>query len=224
MTDDENLLDRLTGESTRRSVLKSGALATAGASLATGGVAAQEGDGAGDGAGDGVGDGQNWMKGILPAAQFRPSARFIITSPVIEWTPNIAEIQDNVWSEYNTRAIRYLNSNEQVLFWQAQDAQVPEFNQQAGYVVDSAGDVGPNNTPQPEIYRMNTEYAPFGTSGYVTVQFSPVREDEEDDWLDNDDWWYADDEEAAGLGDDVINGGNGNTTPIENGTNNSTSG
>ncbi len=208
MTDDESLLHELTGESTRRSVLKSGALATAGAGLAgvtSGGATAQDDDG--------LADGQEWDKAIMPVGQFQPNSRFIITSPVLEWSPNVPEIRDNVWSEYNTRAIRYLNTNEQVLFWQAQDAEVPNFNQEAGYVVDAEGDTAPDgNTPQPEVFRMRAQYSPFGDSGYVTVNFTPVGEDEQDDWLDNDDWWYDDEEDQVGIGDDVIDGGNGNAT------------
>lgn len=226
MTDDETILDRLTGESTRRSVLKSGALATAGAGLAgatSGSGVAQEGDGEGDGV---VGD-QNWRKGIMAVTQFQPTARFIITSPVIEWSPNVEEIQDNLWSEYNTRVVRYLNSNEQVLFWQAQDAQVPEFNQQAGYVVDAEGDTFQEGRPQPEIFRMRAESSPLGASGYVTVNFAPVGEDEENQFFDDEgDVFFEDDNEdegAVGPGDDVLDPAD-STTPAGNQTENQTNG
>ena len=208
MNEDENLSDRPDGESTRRSVLKSGALATAAAGLvgaSAGGAVAQESDGT-------AGAGRNWMRAIMSTAQFRSRSRFIITSPVLDWSPDVAGIQNNVWSQYNTRVIRYLNTNQQGLFFQAQDAQVPEFDQQAGYVVDGEGDTAPNGTPQPEIYRMNARFGPLGTSGYVAIQFRSVSENEEDDWLDNNDWWHAGtDEDAVGLGDDVLGGG-GNAT------------
>lgn len=189
------LLNDLTGDSTRRSVLKGGALATAGVGLAgvtTGSGAAQD---------NGVVDNQEWDKAIIAASHFQPRGRFIITSPVLQWDPNVEEIEDNVWSEYNTRMIRYLNNREQVPYWQAHQAEVPEYNQQAGYVVDAEGDTGPNKTPQPEIFRMHSEGSLFGASGYVTINFTPVSEDEEDDLLDDDDWWYDDDGDAAGLDD-----------------------
>lgn len=195
MTDEENLLQRLTGESTRRSVLKSGALATAGAGLAgasTGGAAAQDDDD--------VLDNQEWDKAIIAAAHFQPASRFIITSPVLQWDPNVEEIEDNIWSEYNTRAIRYLNQNEQVFFWQAHEAEIPNFNQEAGYVVDAEGDTFQDGTMQPEIFRMHSEGSIFGDSGYVTVNFTPVGEDEEDAFFDDEgDIFFENDED-----DDVL--------------------
>jgi hypothetical protein len=196
MTEDNDLLESFMDGSTRRSVLKTGTLATAGLALGTGTATAQDDDG------DVVGN-QEWDKAIMPVSQFHPASRFVITSPVIRWQPNVSAIQDNVWSEYNTRTIRYLNTNETSLFWQSHRAEVPEFNDQAGFVVDAEGETGPNDTPQPEVFRMRSEGSFLGDSGYVTVQFTPVGEDEQQDLLD-DDWWYADDEDAIGLDD--ING------------------
>lgn len=181
---DESLFDRLTGDSSRRSVLKNGVLATAGAGLAgasTGSGAAQIDDD------DEVLEDQEWDKAIMAVTQFQPRSRFIITSPVLQWNPDVEEIRDNVWSEYNTRAIRYLNTNEQVLFWQAHEAEVPNYNEEAGYVVDAEGDTFEDGTPQPEIFRMRGDASIFGDSGYVTVQFTPVGEDEEDELLDDED-------------------------------------
>lgn len=191
MTEEPTLFESFVNGSTRRSVLKSGTLATAGLALGSGTASAQDD-------GDTL-DTQEWDKAIMPLSQFHPASYFVITSPVIRWQPRVPEIRDNVWSEYNTRAIRYLNTDETSLFWQAQDAEVPEYDQQAGFVVDAEGDTGPNNTPQPEVFRMRAEYSPFGATGFVTVNFTPVGEDEEDSLLGNEDWWYADDEDAVGL-------------------------
>jgi hypothetical protein len=133
----------------------------------------------------------------------RPAARFIITSPVLEWNPNVQDISDNVWSEFNTRTIRYLGDTTQHLFWQAQDATVPNYNQNLGYVVDGDGDTGPNDQLQPEVFSLDPQYSPFGDTGFVTIDFSPVGQDEEDDWLDNDDRWLQDrdQEDDLGIGD-----------------------
>lgn len=200
MTDDQNLLDRLTDDSTRRSVLKKGALATAGAGLAgisTGGAAAQVED-------DGVVDDQEWDKGIISTGQFQPRGRFIITSPVLRWNPRVEEIRDNVWSEYNTRLIRYLNTNDIVPFWQAHEAEVPDFNEQAGYVVDDEGDTFQDGTVQPEVFRMNADASLFGDSGYLTVQFTPVGEDEEEALFDDEGVFFEDDVDGSPVGlDDV---------------------
>ncbi|MFB6164394.1 MAG: hypothetical protein ABEJ31_04480 [Haloarculaceae archaeon] len=201
MTDDDtSVFGELFDDETRRSVLKKGAMATAGAGLAssaTGSAAAQ--DNGTDGGNDGgvLGGDQTWQKAIMPVSQFQPNSRFVITSPVVRWSPNVAAIRDDVWSDYNTRTIRYLNTNENVLFWQAHEAQVPNYNKDAGYVVDAEGDTGPNNTPQPEVFRMHPEYSPLGDTGFLTVQFTPVGEDEEQTWLENNDWWYAQDDDPV---------------------------
>lgn len=194
--DNQSALDKL--KDSRREFMKKGAAATAGAGVlasGTGSVAAQTDDN------DDEFDDQEWDKAIIAASHFQPRSRFVITSPVLKWSPSVDEIQDNVWSEYNTRMIRYLNTNEQVPYWQAHEAEVPDFDQKAGYVVDAEGETGPNNTPQPEIFRMHPEGSIFGASGFVTVNFTPVSEDEQDDLLDDDDWWYEDDEDAVGLDD-----------------------
>ncbi|WP_226012051.1 hypothetical protein [Halomicrobium salinisoli] len=192
MTDHQNLLDKF-ADPTRRSVLKKGAAATAGLGLtaASSGSAAAQDD-------DEVLEDQEWDKAIMPAGQFQPRSRFIITSPVLQWNPRVEEIRDNVWSEYNTRAIRYLNSNEHVLFWQAEDAEVPNFNQEAGYVVDAEGDTFQDGNPQPEIFRMHSESALFGDSGYMTVNFTPVGEDEEDQYFNDEGDIFFEDEPQEG--------------------------
>jgi len=194
MTDHEDLLDKFTNP-TRRSVLKKGAAATAGLGLtagATGSAAAQDDDD------DGVFEDQEWDKAIIPAGQFQPRGRFIITSPVLEWNPRVEEIRDNVWSEYNTRVIRYLNTNDMVVFWQAEDAEVPNFNQEAGYVVDAEGDTFEDGSPQPEIFRMHSEGALFGDSGFMTVNFTPVGEDEEDQFFNDEGDIFFEDEPQEG--------------------------
>ena len=179
MTDKTSFLETLTGDSSRRSVLKTGALTTAGLALTgVGSAAAQDGD---------VVDGES-DKALMFADEFNPNSRFVITSPVIRWNPNVQEVRDADWSEYNTRMIRYLNTGQRAQFFMAEDAEVPEFDQEAGYVVDAEGDTQ-QDTPQPEVFSMEQEWAPFGASRLVTVNFSPVGEDEEDDLLDDEDWW-----------------------------------
>lgn len=204
---DRELTDIGSDES-RRSILKKGALSIGALAVgASGPVAAQN-----QGDDDDVFDDQEYDKGLMYVGQARPGARFVISSPVLDWNPDIEEIQDNVWSEYNTRVIRYLNTDEQVLFWQAHEAEVPDFSPEAGYVVDAEGATGPNQTPQPEVFRMHTEWSPFGDAAFVTVNFTPVGEDEQQDLLDDDDWWIDDDDD--GVGDGGVTGnatGNGVT-------------
>ncbi|WP_136716316.1 hypothetical protein [Halorientalis salina] len=186
MTEDNDLLESFMDGSTRRSVLKTGTLATAGLALGTGTATAQEDDG------DGGGLGEEYDKALMFADQFNPNSKFVISSPVLQWNPNVQEVREAAWSEYNTRMIRYLNTGQRATFFQAEAAEVPEFDQEAGYVVDAEGDTSEQGTPQPEVFDMHQEWAPFGASRLVTVNFTPVGEDEEDALLEQEDWWTQD--------------------------------
>jgi hypothetical protein len=179
-------------DESRRSVLKKGALATAGAGIvgaSADSVAAQEGEGTESPEGS--------QTALMNVGQARPGRHFVVTSPVIDWLPDVEEIQDAVWGDYNTRVIRYLNSDEQFLFWVAQDAELPEYDEQAGYVVDAEGDTAEDGTPQPEVYEFHREFSPFGDSAYVTLNFAPIDESEEDQILQLEDWWQAEDAEGT---------------------------
>lgn len=213
-TDITELLD----DQSRRSVLKKGAVSVGALSLGAGAATAQSGEEGTNGGNqtgtdgeDGLGD--EFQKALMYVGQARPGSRFVITSPVIDWTPQIEEIRDNIWSNYNTRVARYLNTDEQVMFWVAQEAELPEFDEQVGYVVDAEGDTSQGGTPQPEVYQFHTEWSPFGDAAFVTVNFAPVGEDEEDDFLDLDDWWLDDgDDTSANGGTDGGTNGGGNAT------------
>ena len=175
-------VSKFNSDESRRSVLKKGALATAGAGIVSGGIGsavAQE-----DGGDDTEASGQ---KALIFQNNFRPFARFSFVSDVIDWVPNVEEVSNNVWSNYNVRMIRYLNTGEQVPFFVAQDAQIGQYDDQLGFVVDDDDDAS-----QPQVYEMDKNFALFGDSPHiVTVNFSPVGEEEEDDLLDNEDWWQG---------------------------------
>ena len=175
MTDEKT--PRVDTDSTRRSFMKTSAAGIASAALATTGVGtavAQD---------DGVLD-EGW-KGLIFANNFHPQARFTFVSGVTEWTPNFGEVQDNWFSGYDTRMIRWFNTGEVVPLFVAQDANVGEFNQELGFVADVDDD--PN---QPQVFEMDQEWTPFGDSPrFITVNVSPVPEDEEDQILENEDWW-----------------------------------
>ena len=166
-----------TGESTRRSFMKKGAAGVATATLATSGL------GAAVAQDDGT-IGEGW-KALIFTNNFHPQGQFSIVSGVTQWTPNFGEVQDNWFSGYNTRMIRWQNTGETVPLFVAQDAPIGEFDQQFGFVVDADDD--PN---QPQLYEMDREWTPFGDSPrLVTVNVSTVPEEEEDQILDGEDWW-----------------------------------
>lgn len=173
-----------TGASSRRTFMK-GAAGVASAALATTGLGtavAQD---------DGVDE--SW-EGLIFADNFHPEARFTFVSGIVEWTPNYGDVRDSWFTDYDTYQIRWLNTDEVVPLFVAQAADVGEYDQDLGFVPDA------DDADQPQLYEMNQEWSPFGDNPrLVTVNFSPVGEDEEDRILENEDWWQAD--------------GNGTTTP-----------
>ncbi|KTG09818.1 hypothetical protein AUR64_09305 [Haloprofundus marisrubri] len=100
-------------ESTRRTVLKAGALSAGGLALGlsgTGGVAAQ------------TGGNQPQYKALFQANDFNPGARLRIVSGVVNYTPQ--QTGFTAWSDYNTRIATYLNTNERFLIYPANDANI----------------------------------------------------------------------------------------------------
>ncbi|WP_436907949.1 hypothetical protein [Halosimplex marinum] len=161
--------DTTTGE-TRRSILKKGALATGAAAGVAGcaglgdeGPAAEtDTDGATDT--DVLGDGTDTDDGtetdddgavegdggkaLMFADAFRGGAQFRVTSPVIEQQPEVEGVEDGaVWSDYNTRVVEYVNTEEDVLLFPAHDAEITEgrvyeLHDNFTWLSDDAGDQG----------------------------------------------------------------------------------
>ncbi|QLH80223.1 twin-arginine translocation signal domain-containing protein [Halosimplex pelagicum] len=160
MTDRETSI----GDRTRRSILKKGALAT-GAAVGVAGCAglgdegpAAQTDTDGDGAtdtdvlDDGT-DGDDAVeagsdKALMFAEEFRGGAQFRVTSPVIEQQPEVEGVEDgDIWSDYNTRVVEYVNAEEDVLFFPAHDAEITEgrvyeLHDNFTWLSDDAGDQG----------------------------------------------------------------------------------
>lgn len=193
MADESNsVIDRIVDESSRRNFMKKGALATAGVGLATSGTAtAQEEDD------DDVFVNNEQAQCVMFQNDFRPGSEFVITSPVIDWSPRVPADLGTPFEGYNTRIISYRGTGDNVLFFQAQDAQVPNYNEEAGYVVDDDQTFGENEFTQPEVFSLWNDASFFeGTNRLVTATFSPTEEDFENDiWNDedfdgDDDWLF----------------------------------
>ena len=148
MTDENSLL----GSDSRRSFIKKGVLSTGALALGLGG------SGAAAGQTDG---GEGGGKAVMYNDEARPGAQFRVISPVIEQNPEIDGAEGgDLWSEYNTRRIEYLNTKEQAYFFPANDAEVQE-----GQVY--------------ELEQNFTLFDGFGNNeGLVTVSFASVPEDE----------------------------------------------
>ena len=195
----------------RRSMLKKSALATVGTGIlgsSMGSAAAQEGGNGGGQNGDGDNDpfdedlfvANESMKGLIFKDQWEPNNLFTIASPVLEFNPDVPEVNDNIWSGYNSRMIRILGTNETVLFFPANDAALGPYDDNFGYVVDDdfvndnnelvvdgapLGDEGGVDDQElqqlrPTVYAWNREQNLFGDAdNLLTVEFSPIPDDQE---------------------------------------------
>lgn len=136
MTDD-NVFERLTGESSRRTFMKSSALASGAAAVGLSGVGSVAGQ---DGGGQAI-------VGLMPQGQFIPRAPFQIVSEAIPYAPVENDAQGR---EYTTRAISYQFSPGAVhmLFVpegvSLQQGQTYEFQSQADPLFDDNQEFGPS--------------------------------------------------------------------------------
>lgn len=208
---DDNLFESLVDDESRRSFMKKGAAATTAAAIGGAGVVSahqgqNEGENGGEGGDGGVLD-EGW-KALTFVNNFHPRATFAFVSGVTEWVPNYGPVQAGWFSEYNTRLVRWQNTGEVTPLFVAEDAQIGSFNEDLGFVTDANDDDN-----QPQLFEVNKEWTPFSEDPrLVTMNVSPVGEEEEDRILQDDDWWLG--EEAAGGAD----GGGGNQTATGNET------
>lgn len=182
MTENDNLIDRLTGESSRRSFMKKSAIASGGLALGMSGAGSV-----------GAQDGQNGnaMRGLMFNSQFHPRARFQIISQQIDWAPvetdqngddfltdendDLLFSDADVFGNFNTRVINY---------------QIGRQSWGLLFVHEQA------NVQQGQVYELSPAFEPFGRDdfqqfgitdvnddvitdagnelGLVTVQFSPA--------------------------------------------------
>ncbi|NUB89431.1 twin-arginine translocation signal domain-containing protein [Haloterrigena sp. SYSU A558-1] len=201
---DTRPFERLAGDESRRSFLKKSAIATVGLSAAASGVASAQ-DGPGDGA---IGEGP-W-KALIFQNNLYPEARFTFVSGVVEWNPSYGGIDDSWFTDYNTRMIRWLNTGEHVQLFVADDAEVGQYDENLGFVVDD------EEREQPQVYEVSPEWSLFEDDPKLaTINFGPAEEETEDQLLEADGWW-ADEQDAV-----VTDRGEGNAT---SGGNTTTSG
>lgn len=207
-SNDDTTQDSLTSTS-RRSVLKKSALATVATGIlgsSMGSAAAQDGGNDSDPYDEDLFVENESMKGLIFRNQWEPNNLFTIASPVIDVAPDVPEVEDNVWSGYNSRMIRILGTNETVLFFPANSAAVGPYDDNFGYVVDDdflndnneivmdgapLGDEGGVDDQElkqlrPTIYAWNRESNLFGDADNVlTVEFSPIPDEDEEQVWDN---------------------------------------
>ncbi len=174
----------------KKGAVASGALAIGGSGV----VAGQEGDDTDtDGDDGGIGDLDDNWKGLVFASNFHPNARFTFVSDVVEWTPNYGDVRDSFFSDYNTYQIRWVNTDEVVPLFVAEDASIGEYDDDLGFITDADDDEN-----QPQVFEMNREWTPFGDNDrLITINAGPVGEDTEDAILENQDWWKESEDEGT---------------------------
>ena len=202
MSDRGNFIREALGETSRRSALKKGGLLalTGGVLGASSGTAAAQADDGDEFDEDLFVENQE-MEGLIFRDQWEPNNLFTIASPVLDFEPDVNEVEDNVWSNYNSRMIRILGTDEHVLFFPENDAALGPFDDNFGYIVDddfvneSTGEIIVDGDPidddggvddselrqlRPTIYAWNRESTIFGDSdNLLSVKFSPIPENKE---------------------------------------------
>ncbi|WP_224269755.1 hypothetical protein [Haloprofundus salinisoli] len=114
MSQKQNTSDTGQSDSTRRTVLKASALSAGGLALGLGGTntaAAQQGGGQ-----------QQQYDARMFVQDYRPGARLQIVSNPINYTPQ--NLGFTPFNDYNTRIGMYRNTNERVLVFTPQNAQI----------------------------------------------------------------------------------------------------
>ena len=123
-----------TGEPSRRTILRR---------TLAGGLALGAGTGRALGADSNAaraqGDQTRQFQALIFAGSFHPGARFEVTSDVLNYTPVVPE-GAAAFGDYNSRVIKYTNTNERALFFPANDAEV-----QRGDVYEFSGSIQPVN-------------------------------------------------------------------------------
>ena len=202
MSDDANetLLGRI--DDSRREFMKKGAVATGALALGASGTATAQQDGD-----DGILD-EGWQA-LIFISNFHPNGRFVFVSDVVEFTPNYGDVRDSFFTDYNTYQIRWLDTDEVVPLFVAEDAPIGQYDADLGFIPDEDDD--PN---QPQVYEVDQDWTPFGDNErLITINASPLGEDDEDALLDAQDWWQESDDVEVG-------GGIPGDTPTGNNTTN----
>ncbi|MFC4552789.1 MULTISPECIES: twin-arginine translocation signal domain-containing protein [Halorussus] len=160
MTEDDSIIDQLTGESSRRTFMKSSALASGGLALGASGagtVAAQQ---------DG-GQGGEQMRGLMFQTNYYPRAQFTVRSKPLPWAPVYNNNEDDFLNEENQNLLFsnpavFQNMNAHVIEWQFA-------GQNWGFLFV------PNavNVEQGQTYRTSPVFGTFGTEDFEEYGIDP---------------------------------------------------
>lgn len=127
---------------------------------------------------------------------YRPSAEFIVTSPTLDWTPDVAVNLGSRKEPYNVRMIRYRGTGDTVPLFVSDESTLTGYSEEVGYVVDDEQTFAEDEFVQPQVFSTWNAASYFeGTTRVVTAKFSPVEEDYENQVLagegvDRDGWVF----------------------------------
>ena len=173
MTDKSSyLFDRITDGASRRNFLKKSALATAGAGLVASGTAAAQEDDENDFVDE------ERIRIAMFANDFRGGARFMITSGVIEWTPNVPQNLGGELTGYNTHMGTYLNTADRFTMFVSQEANLgANYDEDEGWFVDDEEEES-GGFNQPVLYELANEYSFYeGSDEIITGYAYPLEQD-----------------------------------------------
>ena len=174
MTNENERQTEFVGESSRRTFMKAGALATGGLALGlsgTGGALAQDGGG-------------QQMRGLMFQNQFYPRAQFTVTSQEIDWAPVAAQNNaegalfqnPQLFANMNTRVVKYqFSPNQYALLMVPNQVQLQEG--QTYQLSPAFNAFGTEDFQEYGVGAGVTDPAigeGFNELGMVAVQFSPV--------------------------------------------------
>ncbi|MFB6164297.1 MAG: hypothetical protein ABEJ31_03980 [Haloarculaceae archaeon] len=165
----------------RRSLLRTAAVSAAGLT-ATAGVAA--GQDTGGASGNSRGEDYVWHA-LADRRDLRPDDQFAIVSDVVRYTPRPRDVRDSWFHSYNTRKIRWIGTGEVDRIYVAADARLPEYDREAGYVVDTDA-----TEVQPQLWSADTDWSIFGDNArYDSVSVNPLDAERANELLADQDWW-----------------------------------
>lgn len=180
MSDEETTSESIIGNETRRSFVKKGALASGAAALglsSTGTTVAHQEENDDD---DAVLEDEQFRVATFQN-NFRGGARFIITSDVVEWVPNVPPNLGGPFTGYNTHFATYLNTAGRFPIFIADGAELDaQFDQEEGFFVDPDQSFGENEFVQPQVYALENKFSFYeDTDRIVTAYANPLEEDAE---------------------------------------------
>lgn len=167
---------RSVGSESRRSFVENGALPTITAGLAASGTAAAQEDEEDD---EGPLLTDRGIRVALFDNDFRGGARFLITSGIIDYTPDVPQDVGGEFVPFNTHMATYLNTADRFTLFVSQDENLgANYAEGSGWFAD--GDDDGDGFNEPALYELANEYGFYGqTDRLITAYAYPLEPDAE---------------------------------------------